>query len=310
LLATLESLLKGNQMKLDLDRGALSRVIAVFKTSLVANVGGLLAEGGSRVLLVDLDPQGNLAEDLGYADQGDGGRSLAASLCFGGEPDLLLGVRANLDVIAGGPHLDDAAAFLGAKAQKDRDAAQLALAKLLASVAGEYDLVLLDCPPGNEPLQAAAVAAARYAVVPLKTDMSSRKGVAAVAARMDSVVGLNPSLNLLGVVLVGTGTNSKQVHKVTRDHLTADFGTDEVLFPMSIRHAEATAQACRERGLLAHELERELSKGPKWWEVLRGEAKAVNAGPRSASSVAEDLHAVAMEVTRRIAVAESQEVNA
>jgi cellulose biosynthesis protein BcsQ len=68
----------------------LSRVIAVingkggvFKTSLVANVGGLLAEGGSRVLLVDLDPQGNLAEDLGYADRGDGGRSLAASLCFG-----------------------------------------------------------------------------------------------------------------------------------------------------------------------------------------------------------------------------------
>jgi chromosome partitioning protein len=255
---------------------------------------------------------GLLAEDLGYADQGDGGRSLAASLCFGEEPDLLTGVRPNLDVIAGGHHLDDAAAFLGAKAQKDRDAAQLALAKLLASIAGEYDLVLLDCPPGNEPLQAVAAAAARYAlvVVPLKTDMSSLKGVAAVAARMDSVVGLNPSLDLLGVVLVGTGTNSKQVHKVTRDHLTADFGTDEVLFPMSIRHAEATAQACRERGLLAHELERELSKGPKWWEVLRGEAKAGNAGPKSASSMAEDLHAVAMEVTRRIAVAESQEVTA
>lgn len=85
------------------------------------------------------------------------------------------------------------------------------------------------------------MAAARYALVPLKTDMSSRKGVAAVAARMDSVVGLNPSLDLLGVVLVGTGTNSRQVHNVTRDHLTADFGTDEVLdevlFPMSIRHA-------------------------------------------------------------------------
>jgi len=185
----------------------------------------------------------------------------------------------------------------------------LALAKILAAVAGEYDLVLLDCPPGNEPLQAAAVAAARYALVPLKTDMSSRKGVAAVAARMDSVVGLNPSLDLLGVVL-GTGTNSKQVHKVTRDHLTVDFGTDEVLFPMSIRHAEATAQACRERGLLAHELERELSKAPKWWEVLRGEAKATNAGPKSASSVAEDLHAVAMEITRRIAATESQEVSA
>jgi len=221
-------------MKHDLNRGALSRVIAVingkggvFKTSLVANVGGLLAEAGSRVLLVDLDPQGNLAEDLGYSEQGDGGRSLAAALCFGAEPTLLVSIRPNLDVIAGGPELDDAAAFLGAKAQKDRDAAHLALAKMLATVAGEYDLVLLDCPPGNEPLQAAAVAAARYALVPLKTDMSSRKGVAAVAARMDSVVGLNPSLDLLGVVLVGTGTNSKQVHKVTRDHLIADFGCSQ-----------------------------------------------------------------------------------
>lgn len=304
-------------MKHDVDRGTLSRVIAVingkggvFKTSLVANVGGLLAEAGSRVLLVDLDPQGNLAEDLGYSDHGDGGRSLAAALCFGAEPTLLTSIRPNLDVIAGGPELDDAAAFLGAKAQKDRDAAHLALAKMLATVAGEYDLVLLDCPPGNEPLQAAAVAAARYALVPLKTDMSSRKGVAAVAARMDSVVGLNPSLDLLGVVLVGTGTNSKQVHKVTRDHLIADFGTDEVLFPMTIRHAEATAQACRERGILAHELERELSKAPKWWEIRRGEAKAAHAGPKSASSVAEDLHAVAMEVTRRIATTESQEVSA
>lgn len=127
--------------------------------------------------------------------------------------------------------------------------------------------------------------------------MSSRKSVAAVAARMDSVFGLNPSLDLLGVVLVGNGTNSKQVHKVTSDHLTADFGTDEVLFPMSIRHSEAAAQACRERELLAHELERELSKGPKWWEVLRGKRRPAMPGQ-------------SMEGTRRIAVVESQEVNA
>jgi hypothetical protein len=51
------------------------------------------------------------------------------------------------------------------------------------------------------------------------------------------------------------------------------------------------------------------TSAPKWWEVLRGEAKATNAGPKSASSVAEDLHAVAMEVTRRVAPTESQEVS-
>lgn len=62
--------------------------------------------------------------------------------------------------------------------------------------------------------------------------------------------------------------------------------------------------------MLVHELEREISKGRKWWEALRGEAKAGNAGPTSASSVAKDLHAGSMEVTRRIAGAESHEVNA
>lgn len=76
----------------DLDRAALSRVIAcingkggVLKTTLVANIGGLLASSGYRVLLVDLDPQGNLAEDLGYTgdDRDDEGRALAQALMFG-----------------------------------------------------------------------------------------------------------------------------------------------------------------------------------------------------------------------------------
>ena len=56
----------------ELNRRALDRVIAVIngkggvlKTTLTANIGGMLASSGYRVLLVDLDPQGNLAEDLG-----------------------------------------------------------------------------------------------------------------------------------------------------------------------------------------------------------------------------------------------------
>jgi len=58
----------------------------VLKTSLTANIGGMLASSGYRVLLVDLDPQGNLAEDLGYAasDRDDEGRALAQGLMSGG----------------------------------------------------------------------------------------------------------------------------------------------------------------------------------------------------------------------------------
>ena len=74
------------------NREALTRVVAVIngkggagKTTITANVAGLLALSGYRVLVVDLDPQGNLAEDFGYTgdERDDSGRALAGSLAFG-----------------------------------------------------------------------------------------------------------------------------------------------------------------------------------------------------------------------------------
>ena len=140
--------------------------------------GDCLAASGYRVLLVDMDPQGNLAEDLGYTGTAidDAGHALAASLTFGGPLAPSPDVRPNLDVLIGGHHLDAAAAALSSRASKDTRGARLILAQLLAVIAGNYDLVLIDCPPGNEPLQAAAAAAARWALVPVKTDQSSQKG--------------------------------------------------------------------------------------------------------------------------------------
>lgn len=52
----------------------------VGKTSIVANIAGTAASGGWRMLAVDLDPQGNLARDLGYWDTSDDGQSLAQLL--------------------------------------------------------------------------------------------------------------------------------------------------------------------------------------------------------------------------------------
>lgn len=71
------------------------------KTSVTANVGGLAAAGGYRVLLVDLDPQGNLARDLGYGPRSDAGAGLLMAMYQGGEPRRLK-VRENLDVVPGG----------------------------------------------------------------------------------------------------------------------------------------------------------------------------------------------------------------
>ncbi|GGM16217.1 ParA family protein [Nakamurella endophytica] len=300
-------------------RQALDRVCAVIngkggvgKTTIVANVGGLLAKSDYRVLLIDLDPQGNLAEDLGFTDRddlNDDGEALSKGLMFGPPTEPVRQVRPNLDVLVGGHHLDSAAAALIARAGKDHDGVRLALAKLLLPIADQYDLVLVDCPPGNEPLQAAAVAAARWAIVPVKTDRSSRKGLIEVARRLDSVVDVNPNLDLLGVVLMGVGTSAHKVQQTTRDMISETLGTDERVFQATIRHSEATAQATRERGLLVHELDEEVRKGPKWWEIRRREPGTATAGgPRSATSVADDLYALANEVVFRITNAEGQTV--
>jgi len=215
-----------------LNRTALDRVIAVIngkggvlKTTLTANIGGMLANNGYRVLLVDLDPQGNLAEDLGYTDddRDDTGRALAQALMFGGGAAPIREVRPNLDVFAGGPALDQATAGLAAKANKDPDGAKLAVAHLLEPIAGDYDMILIDCPPGDETLQTAAVAAARWALVPVKSDKSSRKGLGAVAARLDAVIGVNPTLDLLGVVLVDVGTSAHVVQREAREHIAERF---------------------------------------------------------------------------------------
>lgn len=303
-----------DQRSQQLDRTALERVIAVIngkggvlKTTLVANVGGMLANSGYRVLLVDLDPQGNLAEDLGYTDdeRDDQGKTLAQALMFGGGAEPVKNIRTNLDVFPGGLALDQATAGLAAKAHKDPDAAKLALAHLLQPLAGNYDMILLDCPPGDETLQTAAVAAARWALVPVKSDKSSRKGLSAVAARLDAVLNVNPNLDLLGVVLVDTGTASRAIQREAREHIAQLFNADrDVAFTATVRHSEATAQATRERGLLVHELDEENRNGPKWYEVIRGDAQAQALSPRTASSVADDLHAITLEVVARITQAE------
>ena len=295
----------------------LRRVIAVingkggvFKTTLAANIGGLLAASEYKVLIVDLDPQGNLAEDLGYtgSDVDDEGRNLAQALAFGEPLSPIRDVRPNLDVAAGGAHLEAATAALTSRASKDPVGARLSLAMALTPIAEQYDMILLDCPPGDETLQTAAAAAARWLLIPVKSDASSRKGMAAVVSRLNAVIDDNQELDLLGVVLTGVATSATTVQKRARNAIAEAFGgSADVVFDKTVRHSEATAQATRERGLLVHELDEFVRSGPKWYEVLRGDAEAQNLAPRSSTSVADDLVGVTEEVVRRITSAETEE---
>ena len=78
----------------------------VGKTSLVANIAGLAAGSGWRVLAIDTDPQGNLARDLGVLEQADDGANLRDAILARTPLAPLRAVRPGLDLAAGGRHLD------------------------------------------------------------------------------------------------------------------------------------------------------------------------------------------------------------
>jgi chromosome partitioning protein len=292
-----------------------SRVVAVVngkggvgKTTITANVGGMLAASGdARVLLVDLDPQGNLAEELGYggSDRDDAGRALAQALVFDAPVTPQRDIRPGLDVLVGGAALDMAAAGLTIRSHKDPQAAKTALARALAPHVQGYDLILIDCPPGQETLQQAALAAARWALIPVKTDASSRKGLRDVARRLDAVLDVNPDLDLLGVVLFSVNRVARRVSDSARQAIAEDLGgSEEVVLCSTIRHAEAAAQETRNRGLLVHELEEAVLAGPRWWELRRRTDEAEGPRSRSAIGLAEDFHALGQEIVERIAASE------
>lgn len=305
------------------DRTALRRTIAVLngkggvgKTSLTANLSGLFADAGYRVLAIDLDPQGNLGNDLGYlgAGLGDGGAALVSSGATGVAPSILGDVRPRLDVVVGGEALHDLAAVLQSRRISARGGGVTSLAAAIAARAGEYDLTLIDCPPGNDVLQAGALEAARWVLVPTKTDDASRAGLREVARRFADAQKTNPDIALLGVALFGVNSSAKRVIAQARDALTEDLGGPELIFNATVRHVEAAAVDARNRGQLVHELERDVVSRPKWYERLRNPDTQAEPLAASAGVLAEDYQALAEELISRILAAETtrepQQVNA
>ena len=211
--------------------GVVNQKGGVGKTTTAVNLGAYLAAGGRRVLVVDMDPQGNATSGLGQrgAEQG-----LYEAL---GEParsaDFTLGTtQKGLDVLPATPDLAGA----GVELADDPDA----LARLLASVQG-YDLVLVDAPPSLGPLTVNVLAAVDALLIPVQAEYYALEGLAGLMETVERVQGgLNPRLKVLGIALtmLDSRTNlAQEVETMVRQH----FG--ELVFwsvvPRNVRLSEA-----------------------------------------------------------------------
>jgi cellulose biosynthesis protein BcsQ len=268
------------------------------------------------VLLVDLNRQANLADDLGTRGTpvDDGGEGLLTAIVLAGRQGLQVaaGVRPNLDLVHGGTRLEDLVPLMVSKSMNagrgsDRSP-YLALAEVLAPLGEHYDVILIDCPPENTILTDLALAAARWVLMPTKSDHGGLVGMGLVADRFEKAREINPYLGLLGSVLFGTGTTARAIHAETRAAISEAFGGNSPLFSSVVRHAERTAVDGRRLGKLAHELEMEAANQPAWWEALRdpkrGSTRRISS---TAASVAADYRELAAEMLNVLRAVESAE---
>ena len=206
----------------------LPRVIAIAnqkggvgKTTTAVNLGAALAEAGYRVLVVDLDPQGNASTGLGINHRDV--ESSVYDVIMTDAPALdcveptslknLFVLPATIDLA--GAEIELVSAF----------SRELKLRRALDLVRPEYDFILIDCPPSLGLLTVNGLAAADDVIVPMQCEYYALEGLGpAPEERGHGAVNLNPTLDVRGIVLTMYDARTKlaeQVEHEVREHFGA-----------------------------------------------------------------------------------------
>jgi chromosome partitioning protein len=251
----------------------------VGKTTTVVNLASYLARSGDRLLVVDLDPQGNATSGLGI-DRSSLDRSVY---------DAVVGACSIADLItptsAAGVDLVPAAiALAGAEVElATTDARERRVHRLIAAITERYDLIFIDCPPSLGLLTVNALTAADAVLIPLQCEYYALEGLTQLLATVDLVRDhLNPRLALDGVVLTmaDARTNlSAQVAAEARQHLGPR--VYDTVIPRSVRLSEAPSHG------LAIDRYAPDSRGALAYAALADEFARRHARPALAAAVPE-----------------------
>jgi chromosome partitioning protein len=209
----------------------------VGKTTTVVNLASYLAMAGDRVLVIDLDPQGNATSGLGLDRNTLDGSIYDAVIDDVDLRELLVpGPMERLTVAPSSIALAGAEIELAPLEQRERR-----LARLVRSVADDYDYILIDSPPSLGLLTVNALTAADSVLIPIQCEYYALEGLTQLIATVNLVRDhLNPDLALKGVVLTmyDARTNlSADVANEVRRHLGGAVFT--TIIPRSVRLSEA-----------------------------------------------------------------------
>lgn len=193
----------------------------VGKTTTSVSLGVSLSEMGRRVLLVDLDPQGNLSQSLSVPQDG---RTIYEALREGRDLPQVQ-IRERLSVCPSS--IDLVSSDLELSTLKRRE---YRLRDLLSPL--DYDYILLDCPPGLGLLTINALSASGEVFIPITPEALPAKGLGTLLDIVRKVEGgLNPDLHLGGILI--TQYSRRKIHRIVEEYLRESFGS--LVFQTKIR---------------------------------------------------------------------------
>jgi chromosome partitioning protein len=210
----------------------------VGKTTTAINVASSIALSGRRVLLIDVDPQGNLTSGVGLkGEKGAGGTVYEALMGEGDAETFVLPTRVeNLFVIPAERSLTGAEIELVSMLAREQR-----LKRIVDALRGSFDDILIDCPPSLGLLTLNALVAADAVLIPLHCEYFALEGLADLVGTMRRVrTALNPSLDIEGVLLTMYDDRTNLGQLVAKD--VREFFKDKVFdttIPRNVRLGEA-----------------------------------------------------------------------
>ncbi len=186
----------------------------VGKTTTAINLAASLAVEGKRTLIVDVDPQGNSTTGLGFNRNG-----LTSSLY-----DVIAGNQVITNVVSA----TELPALFIIPASKDLVGAEIELVnaerreyrlkEALSPMVMQYDYILLDCPPSLGLLTLNSLTAADSLLVPIQSEYYALEGLSALLETLQLVQrGLNPELQLLGIIITMFDSRNRLAHQVVEE---------------------------------------------------------------------------------------------
>jgi chromosome partitioning protein len=210
----------------------------VGKTTTSVNLAASLAKNGKRVLLVDLDPQGNASSGLGIKRHEYNDKNIYHVLI--GQMSISEAIVktpvANLDIIVANSDL------IGAEIELvDAERREYKLREALGTVSEAYEFIIIDCPPSLGLLTVNALTAANTFLVPLQCEYYALEGLSQLLNTAGLIKKrLNPDLRIEGIVLTMFDARNNLSHQVVNE-IQTHFG-DKVfssIIPRNVRLSEA-----------------------------------------------------------------------